>query len=437
MAHQNISSLASLKNPSGSTYSIASVSSSSLFDGNESDQKSQDSSTENKKTKTNTKKVQGNKSIDDCGFEYFFKLQNDIDIPSEYYDYLEYTQTDKNKKRVMMDVINRLNKDNAKDKKLHWFMFEDYFPKDKKKNEQLKNNKNKYENATDHYFYHLILRSAKALYERNRLNEIEEKTEQMLNLYYKHDFNKILRLEFDNEQELFDRWPLFIHGMDKQGHPVMYDEIGTKQIDVFSLFQKASYKYKTNSENINKSNDSKEKEEEKEEKEEEEEEDKKDTKKDKKDKNDSKMYDKMDIGCALKYRFRWWLRTMYLNNKISNYYESVVYKHVLVFNCSEFSFTSLSRQWNLWSKLLKDIIHLEQDLFPETLDKLFIINVPWSFTFFWKIVSQFIDKNILKKIHILGNDYINTMKKFINENQIPKEYGGKSDIPIKYDYHWR
>ena len=40
----------------------------------------------------------------------------------------------------------------------------------------------------------------------------------------------------------------------------------------------------------------------------------------------------------------------------------------------------------------------------------------------------------MAKIDILGGDYINTMKKKISLDQIPKAYGGTCELPIKYGY---
>ena len=66
--------------------------------------------------------------------------------------------------------------------------------------------------------------------------------------------------------------------------------------------------------------------------------------------------------------------------------------------------------------------------------KMYIINAPWPFRFAWKIISNFIHPITVKKIDILGGDYINTMKKKISIDQIPKAYGGKCELPIKYGY---
>eukprot|EP00483_Globobulimina_turgida_P002906 UN02911 len=87
-----------------------------------------------------------------------------------------------------------------------------------------------------------------------------------------------------------------------------------------------------------------------------------------------------------------------------------------------------------YRNLIKDIITDESNLWPNTLEKMYIINAPWPFRFAWKIISNFIHPITVAKIDILGSDYINTLKKRIALDEIPKSYGGTSELPIKYGY---
>merc|ERR1711971_947900 len=65
---------------------------------------------------------------------------------------------------------------------------------------------------------------------------------------------------------------------------------------------------------------------------------------------------------------------------------------------------------------------------------MFIVNAPWPFRFSWNIISKFIDPVTVKKIHILGSDYLKTMKEYIDLDKIPKEYGGSGEYKINYGY---
>ena len=87
-----------------------------------------------------------------------------------------------------------------------------------------------------------------------------------------------------------------------------------------------------------------------------------------------------------------------------------------------------------YRNLVQDIIGDESNLWPNTLEKMYIINAPWPFRFAWKIISNFIHPITVAKIEILGGDYIKKMTEKISIHQIPKSYGGKCTLPIKYGY---
>merc|ERR1712154_598030 len=87
-----------------------------------------------------------------------------------------------------------------------------------------------------------------------------------------------------------------------------------------------------------------------------------------------------------------------------------------------------------YRNMISQIIGEESNLWPNTLQKMFIINAPWPFRFAWKILSNFIHPITVAKIDILGTDFLKTMKKTIAIDQIPARYGGKGALPIKMGY---
>ena len=87
-----------------------------------------------------------------------------------------------------------------------------------------------------------------------------------------------------------------------------------------------------------------------------------------------------------------------------------------------------------YRNMLSELIQEESNLWPNSLHMMFIVNAPWPFRFSWSIISKFIDPITVKKIHILGADYVETMKQYIDLEQIPKEYGGSGDMVIQYGY---
>ncbi|CAM8972447.1 unnamed protein product [Rhodiola kirilowii] len=75
---------------------------------------------------------------------------------------------------------------------------------------------------------------------------------------------------------------------------------------------------------------------------------------------------------------------------------------------------------------------LLQDFYPERLDKLFLVHVPYIFMAAWKIVAPFIDNKTKKKIVFVEDKLLKkTLLEDIEESQLPEIYGGKKKlVPI-------
>ena len=80
-------------------------------------------------------------------------------------------------------------------------------------------------------------------------------------------------------------------------------------------------------------------------------------------------------------------------------------------------------------------IHLfttkKRNLFPETMYRCILINAPKLLRGLWKTISKFIDPLTVKKIKVLGKNYIEEMSEIIPLDQIPPKYGGNGVNPIK------
>jgi len=110
---------------------------------------------------------------------------------------------------------------------------------------------------------------------------------------------------------------------------------------------------------------------------------------------------------------------------------NAITKHCIVMDIKNFHAKSLTAKYR---ELVRGIIGDESNLWPNTLEKMYIINAPWPFRFAWKIIQNFIHPITVAKIDILGGDYINEMKKKIPLDQIPVKYGGTCELPIQYGY---
>ena len=178
------------------------------------------------------------------------------------------------------------------------------------------------------------------------------------------------------EKEILKIWPVFIYGQDNEGHPVFYDEIGladknllmteyNKNKKLFGMFRYKMMK---------------------------------------------KLY---NVKQSQNQKFN--LSGDFINNTLNSFT-----KHCVVINLNNISMMMSTDIGNI----IKDIIEIG-DIYPDTLEKLYIINAPWSFSFVWKIIKHFVHYRTRDKIEILGTNYIKTITKKINITQIPEKYGGK------------
>jgi len=72
-----------------------------------------------------------------------------------------------------------------------------------------------------------------------------------------------------------------------------------------------------------------------------------------------------------------------------------------------------------------------QDLFPDVLRHLFIINAPYFMHIIWKVISPVLSKQTKQKVQILGSDWKDSIKEYIDEEILYEHWGGtkKSDTP--------
>lgn len=78
---------------------------------------------------------------------------------------------------------------------------------------------------------------------------------------------------------------------------------------------------------------------------------------------------------------------------------------------------------------------IDQNYYPERLNKLFVINSPWYFTAIYSLISPFINVATTNKLIILGYDYYASLLDYIDEDQIPTIYGGTMECTWNWPYH--
>lgn len=68
--------------------------------------------------------------------------------------------------------------------------------------------------------------------------------------------------------------------------------------------------------------------------------------------------------------------------------------------------------------------------FPETLNKLVIINAPGFFTMFWKAVRGWFDQRTVDKIEVVGTNkkkLLKSLSEIIETDMLPSDFGGKGE----------
>ncbi|RYQ80026.1 hypothetical protein Ahy_Scaffold1g106710 isoform B [Arachis hypogaea] len=80
-------------------------------------------------------------------------------------------------------------------------------------------------------------------------------------------------------------------------------------------------------------------------------------------------------------------------------------------------------------ELVTRLQQIDGDNYPETLNRMFIINAGSGFRILWNTVKSFLDPKTTAKIHVLGNKYDTKLLEIIDANQLPEFLGGSCTCP--------
>ncbi|KAF0685026.1 Aste57867_23055 [Aphanomyces stellatus] len=81
---------------------------------------------------------------------------------------------------------------------------------------------------------------------------------------------------------------------------------------------------------------------------------------------------------------------------------------------------------------IKQTSAIGQDHYPDTLNRVFVVNAPFFFFTTWKIIEVFLNPTTRKKIQFLGSGFKKELVKHIDPSQLPKWLGGTCEcIPAK------
>ncbi|XP_050231641.1 phosphatidylinositol/phosphatidylcholine transfer protein SFH3 [Mercurialis annua] len=82
-------------------------------------------------------------------------------------------------------------------------------------------------------------------------------------------------------------------------------------------------------------------------------------------------------------------------------------------------------------ELITRIQKIDGDNYPETLNRMFIINGGAGFRLLWNTVKGFLDPKTASKIHVLGNKYQSKLLEIIDPSELPEFLGGACNCADK------
>lgn len=77
---------------------------------------------------------------------------------------------------------------------------------------------------------------------------------------------------------------------------------------------------------------------------------------------------------------------------------------------------------------VREASHIGQNYYPERMGKFYLINAPFGFSTAFRIFKPFLDPVTVSKIFILGSSYQKELLKQIPAENLPKKFGGLSEV---------
>jgi len=197
-------------------------------------------------------------------------------------------------------------------------------------------------------------------------------------MHRRYDFDHIISRESTDQQLM--AWKQFIYGQSCCGHPVLYDGVGTSDLNLMrrAFMDPAEKTFATE---------------------------------------------------AYRHVFTMMRRTENLKVQMSRHYGATIYRHIQVMDVQGFT-TNHLRGKN--RKLMGMVVDSLSRMFPDATHRMYIINANWPFRAGWGIIKNFMDPVTVSRTKVLGDDFLKELLKEIPIEMVPKQYGGKGPWEIQY-----
>ncbi|CDH50451.1 sec14 cytosolic [Lichtheimia corymbifera JMRC:FSU:9682] len=96
-------------------------------------------------------------------------------------------------------------------------------------------------------------------------------------------------------------------------------------------------------------------------------------------------------------------------------------RETVIFDCTNMNWGQFHMPALYFIKAISDT---DQKYYPETLNKLYLVNAPSAFVMVWKIVKAWLDPGTIEKIQILGKDFKDVLLQQIPAENLPSFLGG-------------
>lgn len=93
---------------------------------------------------------------------------------------------------------------------------------------------------------------------------------------------------------------------------------------------------------------------------------------------------------------------------------------------------TLSKLGSRTLDIIKKQASIDSLCFPETMNKMVIVNAPIFFNATWKIIKGFVDARTSAKIELFSSTSAaqKCLKELIDEDELPSDYGGKAESTV-------